>query len=297
MDRYCLFIDESGVPELSDSSNFCIITGVLIREEDEKIFLFLIERLKKKYRLEFKTHIHAVDIFQHEKDGSFLGKTLRRPMKDLRKSFQNDIWNIIKDYEIRYYTVTIPKDTVRKILGLKDQRWIKSSNFYARIDRQLPMDIGVNAIYYWALKQLSKEDKLKVILESRSGDQFTVRNFGYIQDKNVFSENKWMRSFSEKWRQQVVSLAFANKGVRSAGLELADIISYTSNIYFLQIKKKTTVISKDLISAVCFKAIHKTLNSKHYIELNKKAVKKYLPGFSSRTKRISNYYSSLSESR
>ncbi len=189
--RYCLYIDESGVPELSAKSHFFILSGVLIKEEDEKVFLFLINRVKKKYKLDFSKHLHAVDIFENISEKCFLGKTLRRPSKDLRSDFQVDMWNLIKDYSIYYYAVTVSKEHVKTLLGLRKrddhgQSWIESPNFYARVDRQLPMDIGANAIYHWAISRITKKDKLKIIFESRTGDLFTVKNFSYIQDKHVF---------------------------------------------------------------------------------------------------------------
>ena len=47
-------------------------------------------------------------------------------------------------------------------------------------------------------------------------------------------------------------------------------------------------------NAIRFKGIHKTLNSKHYIELNERSIRKYLPGLSRRTERIAEYYYSHS---
>lgn len=293
--NYSLYIDESGVPELSALTDFCIVTGVLIKDDDEKSFLFLIERIKRKYNLDLNKHIHSVDIFQKKNDKYYLGKTLRRPTKDLRQKFQVDIWDVIKDYSLEHYTITVPKKYVIKTLGLnklpdKGTRWINSSNYYARVDRQLPMDIGVNALYHWALKKIGEDGKLKIMLEGRSGDQFSIKNFGYIQDKNVFS-NKWMSSFSRQFKEAVVSITFANKSIKAVGLELSDIISFTCNAYFLQFKKNITLLDHSFKKALFYKGIHKTLNSKHYTELNERAVKKYLPGLSSRTKRIAKNYS------
>lgn len=290
--RFCLYIDESGVPELSDDGKFCVLGGVLMKEEDEKSFLFLIQRIKQKYKLPLDRHIHAVDVFER-RGKSFLGKTTKRRKMDLRKKFQIDIWNVIKDYSISYYAVEVSKDKIKKIAGLGDQKdkisWIDTSDFYAMIDRQLPMDIGVNALYDWAIKKIGKNDKLKIIFESRSGDLFTARNFDYIRDKNVF-KHKRMQIFSDQFKEKVVSITFANKAVRSVGLELADIISYTCNVYFLG--KRSVAINKDLKNSVSFQGIHKTLNKNHYHELSDSDLKKYFPGLSSRTKRIARYYSS-----
>ena len=272
-----------------------MFTGVLYPEEDEASFQFLVENIKKKYKLELSKHLHAVDIFERSHKKSYLGKTARRPTKDLRKEFQILIWDLIKNYNIQYYTVIVPKKSVRKILGLdkkadKGRRWIDSSNYYARADRQLPLDVGVNAIYWWALKKIKKDDKLKIIFEARPGDQFTIRNFSHIQEENVF-RNKLMRGFSRQMKEKTVSISFANKNVKSSGLELADLICYTYNVYFIQIKKKVNEVEKGLKNAICFKGMHKTLNSKHSIELNERAVKKYTPGLNSRTKRIAKKYS------
>ena len=288
MARYKLFIDESGVPELSAHSDFCILTGVLIEDSKEKGLEFIMNRIKKEYKLDLNKHIHAVEIFERKNSKCYLGKTLRRPTKDLRMGFQKETWDFIKYYGIKHYTVTVSKKLCKKALNLTKyhdggELWISSSNFYARVDRQLPMDIGVNTIYDWALKQIKDTDDLEVVFESRSGDQFTVRNYGYVQDKDVF-KGKRMRLFCQKLKDRAVCLAFANKGVGLCGLELADLISYTSN------KKKINNVDSLLKKSVCFNGIHKTLNNKHYIELNERATKKYFPGISSRTKRIAKWY-------
>lgn len=292
--RYCLYIDESGVPELSANSEFCAFTGVLIPEEDEKSFLFLIENIKKKYKLDFNKHIHAVDIFEKPHKKCYLGKTPRRPSKDLRKEFQASVWDLIRKYDLQYYVVVVSKSLVKKVLRLnkkadKGKLWISSSNYYARADRQLPMDVGINALYHWGLKKLGKEDTLKVIFEARSGDQFTIRNYIYVQSENVF-KNGLMKNFCSLIKEKIVSISFANKNVRSVGLELSDLICYTCNVYMLQIKKKTNKVDKTLKNAISFVGIHKTLNKKHYIELTERAIRKYTPGLNSRTERIEKKY-------
>jgi len=297
-----LYLDESGVPELSSDEEFAIVCGVLIDEDDEKSFQFLIKRIKDKYGLDLKRNIHAVDIFENKNSSAkcYLDRTLRRKKHDLRKLFQEEMWDLIKDYHkgktIDYYAVTVKKALVRKSLKLdkeddKGNGWIDSNNFYAKMDRQLPMDIGINAVYSWAIKK-TKKAKLKIVFESRSGDHFTVRNHNYITDKGVF-KNSRMIAFANNFKNCVVSVGFANKNVQSVGLELADIISYTCNLYFLQIKKKTKNISEELKDSILFKAIHKTLNKDHYAELNQRAVRKYIPGHYSRTRRIANYFASL----
>lgn len=292
---YKLYIDESGVPELSSHDKHCILGGILLNEQDEKAICFIIQNIKEKFHLELQRHIHAVDIFEDKGKNCYLGKTKKRRKNDLRKRFQKDIWDVLKRYKIKYFAVTVKKDFVRKSLGLtkthdKGNLWINSANFYARIDRQLPMDVGVNAIYYWALKQIKKDDKLKIVFESRSGDLFSNRNLSHISQKEVFKD-KWMRIFSDNIKNKVVSIAFENKDAMATGLELADIVGYTCNIYFLQIKKKGKHISETLRKAVCFDGIHKTLNKKHYTELSQRVVKKYIAGLNPRTKRISEFYS------
>lgn len=294
---WTLYIDESGVPELSEDGKYVIIGGVLMEDSLESNYQFLIEKLKSRYNLELEKHIHATDIYESKRQPCYLGRTKKRTKRDLRASFQKDIWDLIKDYQINYFVAAVPKDLVKKSLKLNKRNdngksWINSSNFYARVDRQLPMDVGVNAIYHWAIKKIKNNDLLKIVFESRSGDMFTVRNFGYITSNGVF-KNKHMVAFANRLKEHVVSVAFANKKVKSCGLELSDIISYTCNVYFLQTRKNMKKIDLDLKKAICFKGIHKTLNKKHYKELNKTDVRKYIPGITRRTQRISEKYRKL----
>jgi hypothetical protein len=72
------------------------------------------------------------------------------------------------------------------------------------------MDIGINKIYNWAMKNIGKEDKLKIVLEARSsGDMFTIRNYGIIQEVGAFKYPA-MIAFSKEFKKRVVSIAFAN---------------------------------------------------------------------------------------
>lgn len=162
------------------------------------------------------------------------------------------------------------------------------------MDRQLPLDVGINAIYHWAIRK-TKGLKLKIVFESRSGDFFTIRNHNYVTDYLVF-KNKHMIAFANAFKKLVVLVGFASKGVGSVALELADVVAYTCNIYFLQSKKRTNSISSELKKAIFFKGMHKTLGTRHYKELNMGTIKKYIPGLISRTRRITEYYQKLSNS-
>ncbi len=292
--KYSIYIDESGIPELTDdSSSHVILCGVLIDSAVEEHFLFLINRIKSKYNLDQEKHIHTVDIFEKKFKDSYLGLTTQRRKNDLRKSFQEEMWLLIKEFNIDYYAVCVSKDLVKKSLKVHKQKdfgtsWIDSSNFYARVDRQLPMDVGINAIYKWAVRQIGPDSRLKVIFEARSGDMFTLRNYEYVTEKSVFT-NPQMILFSECLKERVVSISFANKGVRAVGLEIADFIAYTCNIYFLKMKKRI-VVDAALKKGLIYKGIHKTLNKRHYVELSASQTIKFIPGLNSRTKRISKYY-------
>jgi hypothetical protein len=299
-----LYIDESGTPELSSQDKHVILCGVLIDESQESNFNFLMERVKRKYKLDLFTHIHSIAIFEDSSERSYLGQTKKRKKRDLRRKFQEEVWALIKDYELQYYVVTVRKDMVKKSLGLhkrpdKGSSWIgNKGNLYATLDRQLPMDVATNVIYRWALNKCAPDEKLKVVFEARSGDMFTVRNYVHISSGDTVFKNAHMASFSRAFKERVVSIGFANKHVRSVGLELADIISYTCNICFLQVKKSEKQIPDSLKRSVLFKAIHKTLNRKHYRELTQQVITSHIPGLASRTRRISRHYTSiLSESR
>lgn len=304
-----LYIDESGIPELSDRSRYVILCGVLIDEEDEKSILFILERFKQEYHLDQWHHLHAVDLFENPSKKCFLGPARQR-RQDLRKDFQKEIWELIKRYDIKYFAVNISKDLVLKCLKLhktadQGQRWFRLGGFYGKIDRQLPMDIGANAIYHWAIKQCKEDEKLKIVFESRPGDLFTVRNFEHIRSGNKtllnpsIPENKVFKNehvirFAGLFRKNVVSLAFANKQVKYVGLEIADIICFTCNVYFLQKKVTVAPTQRDLVKVIKFPGIHKTLNKKHYTALGYSATEKYIPGISARTRRIARFYHSSS---
>ncbi len=305
-----LYIDESGVPELSDRGKYVILCGVLIDEEDEKSISFIMERLKQEYKLDTQNHLHAVDLFENPSKKCFLGPARQR-RQDLRKEFQKAIWDLIKYYNIEYFAVKVSKDFVVRCLKLhkksdQGKAWFgNKNNLYAKIDRQLPMDVGANAIYHWAIKKCREEEKLKIVFESRSGDQFTVRNFEHIHSGGESLHNQYLPvtnpvagifknphiiRFANLFRKNVVSLAFANKHVKYVGLELADIICFTCNVYFLQNKTTATPVRKELVAAIKFPGIHKTLNKKHYTSLGYSATKKYIPGIKPRTRRIARFY-------
>jgi len=296
-----LYIDESSTPELSSQDKYAIVCGVLIEEIDEVGIKFLMNHLKEKYKLSLEKHIHAVEVFEDIKSPSYLGITTKRTISDLRKEFQEDVWAMIKNYNLEYVAINVPKVFVNKSLTLSSRAdggrsWINSKDFHAKVDRQLPMDVAINAIYHWATKKCKTGDgKLKVVFESRSGDLFTVKNHSHISDKEVF-KNPHMISFGKHFKESVVSVAFANKEVGATGLEFADIISYTCNSYFLKVKKKTLPIDKALKKAVIFKAIHKTLGSKHYKELSQPQVRKYIPSLLPRIRRIKKHYNTLPSS-
>jgi hypothetical protein len=287
-----LYIDESGVPEMSSLDHFCILTGVLIDEENESNFLFLMNRIKEKYRLSLTKNLHAVDIFENNQKDSYLGITRRRSRKDLRNNFQIEVWDLIKDYRVNYKAVCVPKDFIKRHLFKgridKGKSWLIKRGYHSRIDNQLPMDVGVNALYHWAIKKLKTGEKLKIVFESRNGDVFTVRNHNLVSDPNIFRD-RHMVAFAKEMKKHVVSVAFANKEVVSAGLELCDIIGYTCNIYCMRCKK-SVLVEERLKKCIVFKGIHKTLNSTHFQELSLAISKKYITGLVGRTKRIANHY-------
>ena len=295
-----LYIDESGVPELSSLDKYCILTGVLIDEENENNYVFLMNRIKEKYNLSLYKNLHTVDLFEKKNAKEFLGITQKRKKIDHRKSFQKDAWSIIKDYRVQYKAVCVPKEHVQRHLfgkySDKGESWFKTNkkDYYAKADNQLPMDVGINALYHWALRKIGKGEKLKIVFESRGNDNFTIRNHNLVSDVNLFTDVH-MIAFARAMKKQVVSVAFANKEVESACLELCDIIGYTANVYYVRCKKNVPVDS-DLKKSVLFTGIHKTLSTVHYQELSLRVVRKYILGLRGRTKRIANHYHKISHS-
>lgn len=148
------------------------------------------------------------------------------------------------------------------------------------------MDVAVNALYYWAIKRIPNGEKLKIVFESRNGDEWTIRNYNLIQSAEAFQKNKWMATFSKKFKEVVVSIGFANKMVQAVGLEIADIISYTCNVNFIQ----KTSDKKDLRKIISFRGLNKILNEKHYHVLNGRAIARHIPFLDKRAKRIAGYY-------
>lgn len=212
-----LFIDESGKPELLDLNyRYFILTGIEISDEELETISGYFSFIKRKYNLPKNTPFHTYDLLENS------SSSLKLSENEI-KFFIKSMHEFLELIPLNASVIITDKKTFRKKFRIEDKN-LKGS----------PENKKRNAIIYFISslyllsefsRHIEKENLLGAIhADSRKySDNQLLKAFLDIKEPNL----KGLPNFLPSTAKRLCSIEFADKTALSAGLELADFISFT----------------------------------------------------------------------
>lgn len=225
MKHSTLFIDESGKSSLSKIvGEPFILTGVILDNEDISTVQGFFNYIKRKSNLDPATPFHSYDIFEDTSN-----KITDQQAKILSKTLSEFISLI----PINIYILQINKSEFRKALGIRTDADFKKSP-KTREMKEFPYKIMSAMLFKWFARYLQKNKAVgQIIVDSRRGmDDKLIKNLDACKDQ---SAGLLGVINSKLVAERLTAICFAQKTFLSGGLEITDLISYTS---FFHAKRK-----------------------------------------------------------
>lgn len=257
-DNYILFIDESGKSKLSDETGrYFLLSGVIIDSNLHQALSKYIVSLKSKCGIPVDQNIHAFDLFENEKL-KFDGKI---KIEAVNKLFDRII-SLSQGADMQAIVLQIDKQKYRNQIE-KCAREHKVN--FRRVYSELKKNDLHDVLYEVAVRKMVLEfgyflEQRKavgeVIAESRRwDDEATLRAFVDSTNTSRFTEGTVYKTWSQYSFNRIHSLTFQNKKGLSFGLEVADLLawstfntvwgmsrSYTSKLKTKRIKKRLVAV-------------------------------------------------------
>lgn len=283
LSRKTLFIDESGVASLKDSSNYFIMTAVIsTNEEFNKMQSYYIH-LKQKFN-GYSPPIHATDLFR-EKGFNYVNKSRSNLLRigKVRGRYIKELAQFIDTIPFVYITCVIDKRSLLNTSEVVALRNPLKTTFKKAISVCKESSIEIEEF-----KNLSIQDVLKILGEYKIKNQNNykpleiayiellrkynddyIRNFCYEntnkdQYKGTSFELCFETSsnrtrlinltdkilsgyngdeFRENMTKRLYCLSFANKSAKYLGVEIADLISYGYSLRYRRVLGKNKLYS------------------------------------------------------
>ena len=227
--RSDLYIDESGYYYIGQSKyKFFLVTAVLITPDQRELASLLMQKWRNKHLTNPYRCFHTTDFFENRNTSLQSAK----PELSITRNFNNAIKELLEflsyiEFESTVYYVDIP--TIRNRLKIdnppQDGNGKKEySNHLKESFEELrfaPLDMGIKNAFDFNYKYLINDSK-------------SVKN-GYINiESHHQSDIRLIKSFHRyisiypKYDTNILGLRLHNKKSLDAGIEIADLISYSS---------------------------------------------------------------------
>lgn len=288
MRKYILYIDESGQASLTDFrySHF-VLTGLMLNSSENSDISGYFNFIKRKYGLDKSENFHSFDLFENKKSPYYLSDKDARELSSNLRAF-------IDTTPLHYNITTLNKRKLRKYFKFKPESF--RGSLERKHDKQIGYDILASKLFFWFAGELSNHNGIgEIVVESRTRlDVILLEAYLSCCEPTGFLERPNISSLAKKCKNKIASIRFEKKAGVCGGLELADLISYTTYQYLTKNLKK---FEKRGLKEVWF-AIkkNKTLPRRSVIkEVKNNEFKKYLT--TSRVNRISKIATSLNKKK
>lgn len=219
MKKATLFIDESGKSSLiKKTGDPFILTGVILNEEEiipvEGFFNFI----KRKYSIDINSPFHSYDILENPST---------KLLTDIEaKSLIESLAEFISLIPVNINIISTDKAIFKRALGARSDNEFKGHA--KRIEMtEYPYRIMSAMLFKWFAAYLEQNDGIgEIIVDAkRGGDTELIKTLYACKDptSGIFST-----SVSNQIKERCTAICFAEKKYLSGGVEITDLISYTS---------------------------------------------------------------------
>lgn len=260
MKHSTLFLDESGKSSLIEKAGEpFVLTGVILDDEDVKTVEGFFNYIKRKYGFDLNFPFHSYHVFENpstklsDKKASEIVKTLA------------DFLSIIP---IKIKVISINKSVFKLALGVRSNNDFKGSSERKQL-KEAPYKVMSANMFSWFAKYLESNDAVGQILVDarRGGDYELLRNLNMCKESNgPLSELE-----SKTIKERCTAICFADKHFLSGGLEITDLISYTS---FFNAKKSMNTMEPIMLVRL-WKSLKSRMEDRSLYEPRTKDIKSF----------------------
>lgn len=223
MQRFTLYIDESGTSNLNDKrDNSFTLTGLILKEDIDHSLTTYFELTKKKHSISTARNFHSVDFYEIKNSPAYVSD-------QKAKDFSRSVSEILTTIPNSIFSYSIDKDLLRKTLKMPSDYDFKFASNEHKADKEIAYEILARKIFFDFIKFLKDNDGMgSIIAESRrEADLVLLKTFFECKTPKHFDGKTRFETYAEDFNDRVVSICFENKNATTAGLEIADLISYT----------------------------------------------------------------------
>jgi|AntRauTorcE11897_2_1112592.scaffolds.fasta_scaffold06981_2 hypothetical protein len=265
MYNYSLFLDESGVAELSDKRyQHFLLTGVVVKNSELSILKGYFSLIKRKYNLEEDTPFHTYDLLSNKHSDNHLSEAKA-------KEFVDSMCEFIELMQLNFWLIHVDKELLRNQYNVSDED-LKGS-------KENKDKIGL-PYYLCALEQLKlftdllieKDKSGEVFADSRTyQDKELLNAFLNIKQSRYFKKDRDNEYYDES-RDRLNSITFADKNSLLSGVQLADLVS------FIAYKKFTRSLStsEDMGIPKLWRKIKEKSSEKDFLKIAKTDLSNHL---------------------
>lgn len=269
-----LFIDESGKSSLADNiDDPFLLTGVILDHEETTTIEGFFNYIKRKYSINNKIPFHSYDIFENPK---------KKQLSDAQLSLLiEDLADFIALIPIRIHVISINKKEFKKALGITNDEDFKGSHQKHEM-KEFPYRIMSAILFKWFAKYLESNNRLgEIIVDARKGSDYQlIRSLDACKE---IENGPLEKEIAQLVKDRCTAICFAQKSFLSGGLEITDLISYTTFFHVRRLMTSMVNINLDKSwQQIKIKLRHQTVHQlsiaeiKEYFKLKKDEVHEYL---------------------
>lgn len=221
MKHFTMYIDESGIANLTDQTKYFILSGIIVEDKTDIEVSAYFRHIKRRHSIDENLSLHAYDLFENENHSLYLDNSKKS------QAFTISIVELVENAPFKIYVYYVNKDVLRKKLGAPDGYSFKGSKKHKE-DKELAYEILARKLMFDFSKILKKEKAIgSIIAESRRGaDHVLLKTYLDTQDAQIFVNYPRLASQAKLSKNNIHSICFAGKRSLRGGLELVDIVSY-----------------------------------------------------------------------
>jgi hypothetical protein len=251
MDRYTLYVDESGTANLNDKrDDLFFLTGLILENNTSRSFSDYFQLVKKRHGIETTRNFHSVEFFEIKQNEQYVSNKKA-------KDFSYTLGEVLDTLPTTVFSYQLDKNTLRKVLKIPEDYDFKGTTKEHKADKEIAYELLARKIFFDFAQFLNKKNaKGNIVAESRNvSDSILLKTFFECKNPDYFNNTPRFASYANNFNEKVVSICFENKNAVTAGLEIADTISY---LWYLDIKGKMgeSFAQKRGLVALC-KELHK----------------------------------------
>lgn len=260
MKHSTLFIDESGKSSLIDKNfEYFLLTGVILNNHEIPSIEGFFNYIKLKYSINTDAPFHSYDIFENPRT---------KITDSAARSLLTTIADFISLIPINIKIISVNKKKFKQAIGIKSDDDFKGSSERKEM-KEYPYRIMSAQLFRWFARYLEKYEAIgQIIVDARRGSDYQlIKTLNLCKDPTGPLDKEGIKLIKEK----CTAICFAEKLYLSGGLEITDLISYTS---FFHVRRQMQSMENIKLNKV-WSAVKNRMDEKSISKISKSDVKKF----------------------